>query len=303
LTPVRGRAHTGVASDMRSALAVALALLPAATSADQVFTRAGGQLDGEIVKRGPDTIVVDVGGGTIELPIGYVERIVPGPSPTALFREKAQGLAAEDVAGWLALGRWAREQGLRTQANEAFLHVVSRDPDHAAARQALGHVRLGDEWMSREDSYRARGFVAFDGQWMTPEERETLVAERRAAAEQAQTEAEALARVRETEARAREAEARARVVEAEARIAEVDAGRAESAPLGIQWLQPFPHAGFHPFAPVGFHPFSQVGFRRTVLGGCPPFPHLHAAGPRGVHPSRGVVIGRGGPHSRPRGRR
>src|SRR5512134_3734285 len=131
-----------------------LALLPAVARADQVFTRGGGLLEGEIVERRPDAIVVDIGGGTIGLPLSYVERVVPGPSPAARFRARAERLAPDDAAGWLALGEWARQQDLRSQAHDAFRHVLAYDPDHAGARHALGYVRVGDQWMTNEDSQR-----------------------------------------------------------------------------------------------------------------------------------------------------
>src|SRR5262245_37983998 len=138
---------------MRRAVLLLFAL-PAAARADQVFTRGGGMLEGEIVERRADAIVVDVGGGTIGLPLGYVERIVPGPSPAAQFRARAERLAAHDLAGWLAIGEWARRQDLRSQAGEAFAHVLARDPENAAAHHALGHVNVGGEWMTREEGYR-----------------------------------------------------------------------------------------------------------------------------------------------------
>lgn len=221
---------------MRRAFLLSIALVPAAAGADQVLTRSGGRLDGEIVERRADSILVDVGGGTIELPLAYVERIVPGPTPIAAYRRRAQRLAPDDTAGWVALGHWARGQELRAQADEAFLRALSRDPDDVAANQALGHVKVGDRWMTREESAEERGLVSFEGRWMALEERRELMAERAAAAEQVQAEIELFAQVRESEARAREAEAQARVAEAEARIAEEDAERTESAGIGIQWV-------------------------------------------------------------------
>jgi hypothetical protein len=264
---------------MKRALVVSLALLPTVAGADQVFTRSGGQLNGEIVERRADSIVVDIGGGTIELPVSYIERIVPGPSPLASYRQKAERVAPDDAAGWVDLGQWARQQDLPTQASEAFLRAVSLDPDNATARQALGHVKVRGEWMSREEGYRERGLVAFEGRWMTPDEREALVAERTAAAEQVQAEAEMLARVRESEARAREAEAQARLAEAAARIAEVDAVRAESPSSSIQWVP----------AGLDLRPLASTRFRRGFLRGCH-WPAWSAVKPHGaVH-----LAGRGG---------
>jgi hypothetical protein len=264
---------------MKRALLLTLALLPTAAQADEIYTRGGGQLSGEIVERGPDSIVVDIGAGKIGLPLSYVERIVPGPSPTALYRARAERLAPDDAEGWVALGKWARQQDLRTQADQAFRHAVSQDPGNAAAHQALGHVKLGEQWMTREESYRARGLVPYEGRWVTPEEQQALVAERIAAAEEARAQAETFARVRETEARVREAEARARMAEAAARVAEADARQAESAAVGIH---SFPvGVGFRTGFGHAFHPGHFPGCRRSAR---------FVVWPRGAVP----VAGRGG---------
>ena len=263
---------------MRRAVVFAVALLPAAARADQVFTRGGGLLEGEIVERRSDAIVVDIGGGTIGLPLTYVERIVPGPSPAARYRARAERLAPDDAAGWIALGHWARQQELRSQANDAFLQVLSQNPDNAAAHQALGHVRVGDQWMTREEGYRARGLVSYDGRWMTPDERNVLIAERDAAIEQERAEAESLAHLRESEARALEAEAQARIVQAEARIAEEHADRIEGLSIGLQGI------------PLGFGGLVSNGFVSTGL-------------PRGFASScrRGAIGVRGAVHVPGRG--
>jgi hypothetical protein len=67
--------------------------------------------------------------------------------------------------------------------------------------------------MPADDAYRARGYVQFEGRWVTPAEHEAALRERAAddAAERQARESDA--RVREAEARAQEAEARARDAE------------------------------------------------------------------------------------------
>lgn len=213
---------------MRAAVAFGLlCLAPGLSSADEIFTRSGGHLTGEVVSRDDKRVVVDIGIGRVELPASYVERIETGEAPFTAYKNRARALADDDAAGWLALARWAREQDLRAQADEAFERVVEIDPDNAAARAALGHVKYADQWMTREESYRAQGLVAFEGRWVKPEERELALAERASVAEQMRREADAQARVRETEARLREAEARARAAEAQVRVAEAEAHAAE----------------------------------------------------------------------------
>lgn len=274
---------------MRRVFLAVLALVPVPGSADDIFTRGGGSVSGEIVERRADSIVVDVGGGTLELPVGYIERIVPGPSPATIFRDNAKRLAVDDLTGWLALARWAHAEGLRTQADEAFAHVLVLDPDQPAAHQALGHVKVGALWMSRDEAYRAQGLVPFEGQWMTPDERHAIQAERAEAARAVQAEAEALARLRESEAQARATEAQARIAEAQARIAEADATRVEAAGTGLQWSPV--GAGLH-WVTTGFPGFWSSCQRRLLFG-----PGITIGVPVA---GRGPMIGRG-PSVAPRG--
>ena len=70
--------------------------------------------------------------------------------------------------------------------------------------------------MSSDDAYRARGYVSYEGRWLTPAEHEAALREREADAAAALQMREADLRVQEAEARVREAEARAREAEAAA---------------------------------------------------------------------------------------
>jgi hypothetical protein len=83
--------------------------------------------------------------------------------------------------------------------------------------------------VTEEEGYRAKGYVQFEGEWMTPEERQSIQAERSAEDQLSRQRREADARVREAEERAREAEARAKEAEASAQEA------SEGLPLWYGW--------------------------------------------------------------------
>jgi hypothetical protein len=203
--------------------------------ADEVLLRGGGRIEGVIVERTAERVVLDVGPGRVTLAASRVERVVSSPSALSTFRERAGRLARADAAGWLELGLWARGHGLPTQAREAFEHVLALDPDDAGAHRALGHVRLGERWAGPEEALRAQGLVPFEGRWVSPDERDAVLRERADAAAEERARAEA-------SARAREAEARARAAEAEARRAEAEARQAEAASYGVTSL-PFVFGG------------------------------------------------------------
>jgi hypothetical protein len=176
------------ASVKRAWLAIALAAAP--LCADEVHLKGGGRLTGEIVEQTAENITVDIGAGRMTVKMSTVVRIDKSASPLSEYRARAAALTDQDVEGWRELARWASNQGLGTQAREAYRHVTAVVPDDAEANRGLGLVQQDGRWMTEEESYLARGFVKFEGEWMNPGEKQAILAEREAAAA---AEAQALA--------------------------------------------------------------------------------------------------------------
>lgn len=192
----------------RAAITLVAAALAATTAADEVVLRSGGRLDGVVVERTRDRVVVEMGPGRVTMPASQVERIVEGRSALEEFRERAGVLEPGDTEGWEALARWAADHDLQTQSREAWRRVLAGDSSHPEANTALGRVQVNGAWMGSDEAYRARGYVQIDGRWVTPTEHEALLRER-AFEHQARLEREAEARAREAEDEARAREARA----------------------------------------------------------------------------------------------
>jgi hypothetical protein len=191
---------------MKRAL-LAVVLVPTTLLADDVILKSGGRVSGRIVQRTDAAVEVDVGAGTVTITMDRVERIEESRSALDEYHDRAGRLAASDTAGWLELARWASSEGLSAQAGEAYHRVLVADPANAEANQALGNVLMDGRWVSEAESYRERGYVQFEGEWMTPAQRDALVGSRRAQTDAERRQAEAEARAREAEARAAQAEA------------------------------------------------------------------------------------------------
>ena len=169
---------------------VVLALVAPPLVADEVHLKGGGRLTGEIVAQTAENITVDIGAGRMTVKMSTVVRIDKSASPLQEYRTRAAALNDQDVEGWRELARWASNQGLGTQAREAYQHVTAVVPDDSEANRGLGLVQQDGRWMTEEESYLARGFVKFEGEWMNPGEKQAILAERQAAAA---AEAQALA--------------------------------------------------------------------------------------------------------------
>jgi hypothetical protein len=210
---------------MKRALSLAvLASTPALLLADDVFLKGGGKVSGRILKRTATSVEIDVGAGSVTLPMTRVERIQEGRSALQDYYDRSGRLEAGDVEGWKELARWASAQGLATQAREAYERVLRIDPSDRDANLAKGNVELDGRWVSEAEGNRARGYVEFEGRWITPAEQEGILRQRAAETEAAHGRRAMDAQVREAEARAREAEARARAAEGEMSDEYVDEG-------------------------------------------------------------------------------
>jgi hypothetical protein len=144
-----------------------------------------------------------------------VVKIEEGRSALHEYQDRAGALGAADAAGWVALGDWASAQGLGTQAREAYTKGLAAAPDDPRANAGLGRTQVDGRWVSEEEGYRAKGYVQYRGEWVSPAEYEALQREEAASNAREQERQAADARVREAEARASEAESRAKQAEAE----------------------------------------------------------------------------------------
>ena len=229
-------------------IALLVAILPTMLLADVVILKSGGRVSGRIVQRSATSVEVDVGAGTVTLALDRVERIEESRSSLDDYYDRAGRLGPKDLDGWLELGRWASSKSLSAQAGEAYHRVVAIDPANAEANLALGNVQVGGQWVSEEESYRARGYVQYEGEWMTPAQRDALVSSRRA-----QTDADL---------RQVEADARARDAEAEAQAAQAEADSAEDADgIPLWWGAWGPGPGSWPGKPAGSRPPATLPAR------------------------------------------
>ncbi len=201
---------------------LAAALPSPATRADEIFLKSGGQLSGRIVSRTTDQVEIDVGAGRRAGPASSVGRIVAGGSPHHDYEERAGRIAPGDADGWVALGDWASRQGLGSQAREAYNRALAASPTDPRATEGLGTVHVDGRWVSEDDGYRAKGYVKFEGEWMTPNEHDAILRERAFEAEQDRQRQESDQRMRDAEQKAAEAEERAKKAEADAAQASTD---------------------------------------------------------------------------------
>lgn len=157
-----------------------LFLMTTPVFADDVHLRGGGRISGQIVEETEESVSVDIGGGIVSARKSSVVKIDRNVSPLQAYRDRASKIPDGDVEAWRELARWAQGMTLSSQVAEAYGKIVAVVPNDPEANEALGRVLLDGVWVSEEESFTARGFVSFEGEWMTPGERQQILAERQA---------------------------------------------------------------------------------------------------------------------------
>jgi hypothetical protein len=188
---------------------VAVASLASSSSADTVHLKTGGRLEGVVVSETASSLTIEMAMGQVSVPKSSVVRIERAATAAAEYRTRLSAIAPGDVNAFAELARFAGEHNLRKEARLAWMRVLSVDPGNAEAHLALGHVLVGNIYVDEDEAWRSRGYVFYDGRWMTPAEQAYLLHEREARAEDDRRASEARRVVREEEDRERRAEAAA----------------------------------------------------------------------------------------------
>ncbi len=161
------------------AVGLLLALAGASARGDVVHLEGGGKIRGEIIEETPVHVIIRTPfGSTTVVSRDEISKIERDQNPEQVFEERWKKLGAGDAGGFYQLGTWARGQGVKAleeKAREAFRKAIQIDPDHLGAREALGHRKYKGRWYD-EAGYKkvVEGLVEWNGQWVTPQERELL---------------------------------------------------------------------------------------------------------------------------------
>src|SRR5262245_7375366 len=151
-------------------------------AADVVTTKDGLVLEGGVTKAADGSVTVATDAGEVRLAAGAVASIEAGEGPRAAARRASAALGRTDVDGRFRLALALEAKGLVDLAKDEYRAVIAVDPEHAAARRALGYEKVGGEWLTTDDARRRRGLVYYGGRWMLPQEVDIAAKPRRHAA-------------------------------------------------------------------------------------------------------------------------
>ncbi len=169
---------------IRLAVLCLLVLVTAAPAfAHEVVMNDGTKYEGKILRNDEKNVVIETtfdGMKTLEkADVKSVNDRVPPLREQLKYRAKT----AEDHAARWDLYAWAKKKGFKDELGYILEAIVDLKPGDRKARKLLGHKKVDGRWMSPDEEtrylkekfeaeQRAKGLVRYEGEWVTPEERD-----------------------------------------------------------------------------------------------------------------------------------
>jgi hypothetical protein len=164
-------------------LMAALVLTAAIASADLILLKDGRKFEGTILKETASEVVFETRFGELRFARSEISRLERRLTPSQEFEQRWK--RCKGANDYFVLGQWATEKQLREDMRRAMSKVISFEPDHVGANEALGLVPYDGRWVKPEErerlkakahskDMRQRGLVQHDGEWVTLAEKKHL---------------------------------------------------------------------------------------------------------------------------------
>ena len=177
------RPYMNVCHFWLAAIFMAGGLIWVETVQGEVFLlSSGGKVRGTWLNRDEPSsnvyIIRTASNGVLRLDRDRIKKILR-PSPAELEYRQIRSTFPDTVEGHWTLAELCAREKLHQQRHVHLERIIQIDPDHEAARTALGFRRVDGKWMTREEEMAARGMVRYRGRYRTAQEIELLEQEER----------------------------------------------------------------------------------------------------------------------------
>jgi hypothetical protein len=158
---------------MTFTVAVTLGLIASAPClrADIFELTDGGQIEGQLVERGPkdEYVIAPKLGGSITLTKKQVADVVRQSEHQAEYEKRSRALP-DTVAAHRSLADWCREHQLADHTDHHLKRIIELDPNDEQARTSLGYQRHQGKWLTRDEIMAERGMYYYDGAYRTAQD-------------------------------------------------------------------------------------------------------------------------------------
>ncbi|KKK50146.1 hypothetical protein LCGC14_3127940, partial [marine sediment metagenome] len=142
----------------------------------------GGRVTGEWLNRNEPSrkayIVQTASGARVTLAKSQVKRFFH-VRPIEEEYAKIRPSYPDTVEGQWAIAQWCRENRLSRQRKTHLQRIIELDPDHVAARGALGYKSINGQWSTQEEAMLRQGYRRYEGRWRTSQEIELIEKKRK----------------------------------------------------------------------------------------------------------------------------
>jgi hypothetical protein len=148
--------------------------------ADIFFLKNQGEVRGELTN--PDEsprksyVIKTAGGGQVVLTADQVERVQP-QSPAEIKYDRFRADIPDTVEGQWKAAEWCLANRLTKHRELHLARILELDPNHEAARHALGYSQVAGQWVTQQQAMLDAGYVKSKfapGKWVSPQEEELL---------------------------------------------------------------------------------------------------------------------------------
>ena len=147
---------------------VATLALTGGVRGDVFLLRSGGQIEGEWTNREQSRTagneVRTAGGIRVRLAASQVQERAPQLKAEEEYARIAPTYGPSVADQW-RLAEWCRENSLPQQRRGHLEAIIALQPDHVAARRALGYRQRGNRWETLEQRKQAAGYELYRGRW------------------------------------------------------------------------------------------------------------------------------------------
>lgn len=158
-------------------VAPAAVLAPCEAPAETIVLATGGRIEGKLVndQESPrrSYIVLTASGGRVTLDRNQVKEVIR-QSPAEREYEQIRPQHPDTVDGHWELALWCRDHYLERLRDKHLQRIVQLDPLHDEAHRLLGHKwdEVENRWKTERAYWEDQGYVLYQGDWMTRQERE-----------------------------------------------------------------------------------------------------------------------------------
>lgn len=158
---------------MRRFLPALIALaLAAPAQGDILWFKNGRSMEGKVTELEDGRVQIEMSFGTMAFEADKIDRVEKALTLEEIVEHALADLGPEDTESLLELAAWCRDRNAHTLANRVLATLLEFQPDNEEARQRLGHVRVGDRWLTEPAARAAAGQVRVGGEWMSARERD-----------------------------------------------------------------------------------------------------------------------------------